>query len=413
MPSAEIITIGTELLLGQLVDTNTSSIARALAAAGVDVYRETSVGDNEERIASAVRDAFSRADIAICAGGLGPTVDDLTREAIASAFGRPLVLDEPSLASVEERFARMGWKMAPNNRRQAMVPHGATVLPNPHGSAPGFVVDDGRRIAIAMPGPPGELDPMLRERVVPWIVERFGIKAVIVTRVLHTVGIGESDLDERIADLFRESRNPSIAVLARPGLVDVKVTAKASSESEAAPMIATLEAKLRERLRDSIFAIDDGTLESSVGESLRARGWSIAVAESCTGGLIASAIASVPGASDYFKGGIVAYADEVKAHQLGVDPALIARHGAVSEEVAAEMAAGARERLHATIGVATTGIAGPGGGTAGKPVGLVYVALANAHGKVTTRRLHLLGDRLGVQRRATIAALTMVWKAAK
>lgn len=413
MPSAEIITIGTELLLGQLVDTNTASIARALAASGVDVYRETSVGDNEDRIAAAVTDAFTRADIAICAGGLGPTVDDLTREAVARAFGLPLVLHEPSLAYIEGRFAQLGWKMAPNNRRQAMVPEGATVLDNPHGSAPGFVVDDGHRITIAMPGPPGELAPMLDEHAIPWIVARFGINAVIVTRVLHTVGIGESDLDERIADLFRESRNPSIAVLARPGLVDVKITAKAADERDAAPMIAALETKLRERLGDSIFATDEGTLEASIGEALRKRGWSVAVAESCTGGLVASAIASVPGASDYFKGGVVAYADEIKSHVLGVDPALIARHGAVSEEVAGAMASGARERLRSTLGIATTGVAGPGGGSVDKPVGLVFIALAGPSGKLTVRRLNAPGTRGVVQRRATIAALALAWKASR
>lgn len=413
MPSAEIITVGTELLLGQLVDTNTATIASALAAAGFDVHRETSVGDNEARIAAAVREALARADVAICAGGLGPTVDDLTREAIASAFDRPLIIDEPSLAAIEARFARHRWTMAPNNRRQAMTPAGATVFDNPHGSAPGFAVDDGSRVAIALPGPPGELEPMLRERAMPWLVERFGVAAVIVTRVLHTVGIGESDLDERIADLFRSSRNPSIAVLARPGLVDVKLTAKAADRASAAPMIAALEARVRERLGDSIFATDDGSLEQSIGEALRARGWSIGVAESCTGGLVAAAIASVPGASDYFKGGVIAYADDAKAQLLGVDPALIARHGAVSGEVASAMAAGARDRLGATLAVATTGVAGPGGGTPAKPVGLVYVALARPSGEVAVRRLDLPGNRGVIQRRATIAALSMTWKAAR
>ncbi|HEY7994909.1 MAG: competence/damage-inducible protein A [Candidatus Eremiobacterales bacterium] len=413
MPSAEIITIGTELLLGQLVDTNTSSIARALAACGVDVHRETSVGDNEQRIAAAVREALGRSDIAICAGGLGPTVDDLTREAVAAAFERPLVLHEPSLAYIEQRFAQAGWAMAPNNRRQAMVPAGAVVLDNPHGSAPGFVVDDGRRIAIALPGPPAELDPMLQELAIPWLVKRFDIKAVIVTRVLHTLGIGESDLDERIADLFRDSRNPSIAVLARPGFVDVKITAKAQDAQAAAPLIASLEAKLRERLGDSIYATDDGSFEQSLGEALRARGWSIGVAESCTGGLIAAAIASVPGASDYFKGGVIAYADDVKSRLLGVDRAIIAKHGAVSEEVARAMAVGAREHLHATLAVSTTGVAGPGGGTPDKPVGLVFVALARPGDKTTVRRLTLPGTRGVIQRRATVAALSMAWKAAR
>jgi len=413
MASAEIITIGTELLLGHLVDTNTSTIARALADVGVDVYRETSVGDNADRIAAAIREATARADIAICAGGLGPTVDDLTREAVAAATGRPLELHEPSLRYIEGRFAQFGWTMAENNRRQAMVPRGGIVLDNPHGSAPGFIVDDGSRVVMTLPGPPIELKPMLFEHAIPWLVERFGLTSIIVTRVLHTLGIGESDLDARIADLFRESKNPSIAVLARPGFVDVKITAKARDRSEAGAMIAALEAELRERLGDSIYATDGGTLEQSLGEALRKRGWSIAVAESCTGGLVGSSIASVPGASDYFRGGVIAYSNDAKRDLLGVDQELIDRCGAVSEEVARAMALGARERLRSTIAVSITGVAGPGGGTPDKPVGSVYVAVADAKGHTKVRDMKMPGDRIVIQRRAAIAALALAWRTAR
>ena len=413
MASAEIITIGTELLLGHLVDTNTSTIARALASVGVDVHRETSVGDNTARIADAVRDALGRAAVAICAGGLGPTVDDMTRDAIAAATGRRLRLDEPSLRAIEARFAAMGWKMVPNTRQQALMPEGAVVFDNPHGSAPGFVVEEQGKAAIALPGPPHELAPMLHDHAIPWLVRRFDLRSIIVTRVLRTLGIGESDLDARIADLFRASTNPSIAVLARPGFVDVKITAKAPDEAAAARAIAPLEAQLRERLGDSIYATDDGTLEDSLVRALKDRGWTIAVAESCTGGLVASMIASVAGASDCFRGGVVAYANEAKRDILGVDERILREAGAVSEEAAAAMARGVRDRLRSTIGVSTTGVAGPGGGSEEKPVGLVYIALAGEHGDVTVRKLQLPGDRGIIQRRAAVAAASLAWKAAR
>jgi nicotinamide-nucleotide amidase len=413
MASAEIVTIGTELLLGQLVDTNTSVIARELADVGADVYRQTSVGDNTRRIAAAVGEGLERAEIVICAGGLGPTVDDLTRDAVAAATGRRLVLDEASLRVIEAMFAKLGRKMAENNRIQAMIPEGAIVIDNPNGSAPGFIVDDGARVVIAMPGPPRELNPMLKNSMIPWLVERFNLRSVIVTRVLHTVGVGESDLDARIDVLFRTSKNPSIAVLSHIGVVDVKITAKAENREAANAMIDELEPKLRERLGDCVCAVDEGTLESSLGGALRSRGWTIATAESCTGGLVSKMITSVPGASEYFRGGIVSYSDDAKRDLLGVEHSLIERHGAVSEEVAAAMALGARARLKSTVGVSVTGIAGPGGGTDEKPVGLIYIGLADASGKTQVRKMNLPGDRAGIRRRAALAALTIAWKSTR
>lgn len=413
MASAEIITIGTELLLGQLVDTNTATIASALAEVGVDVYRETSVGDNAERIAAAVREAIGRSDIAICAGGLGPTVDDMTRQAVAAATNRPLELHEPSLRYIEGRFAEFGWKMAENNRQQAMIPKGAIVLDNPQGSAPGFIADDGAHAVITLPGPPHELGPMLHDHAIPWIVRRFCLQSIIVTRVLKTLGIGESDLDARIADLFRMSKNPSIAVLARPGFVDVKITAKAANRADALALIEALEAKLRDRLGDSIYATDEGSLEDSIAKALLQRGWTIAVAESCTGGRVGAALVSIAGASEYFRGSVVAYSNDAKHELLGVDTKLIQQHGAVSREVAAAMALGARERLRSTIAVAVTGIAGPGGGTPEKPVGLVYVAIADENRRTHVQEMKLPGDRIVVQRRATIAALAAAWRTAR
>jgi nicotinamide-nucleotide amidase len=410
MASAEIITIGTEMLLGQLVDTNTAVIARALAEVGVDVRRETSVGDNEASIATAVSEAIERADVVICAGGLGPTVDDMTRSAVAAALGRPLVLDAESIRHLEAIFKRLNRPMTDNNRIQAHFPQGSEPLPNPHGSAPGFVVERDGRVVLALPGPPRELLPMLCDHAIPWIVRRFAPNAVLVTRVLRTVGAGESDLDARIADLFREQKNPSIAMLAHPGVVDVKITAKAATRDAAQALIGELEPRVRERLGDCVYAEDGGTLESVAGDLLRRRGWTIALGESCTGGLLAAAITSVPGASAYFRGGVVAYANEAKCRLLDVAPDLIERYGAVSEEVAGAMALGAQTVLRADVGVSVTGVAGPDGGTAEKPVGLVYVGLAMPDGSMQITRLDWPGSREAIQRRAVVAALALVWR---
>ncbi|MBV8172443.1 MAG: competence/damage-inducible protein A [Candidatus Eremiobacteraeota bacterium] len=413
MASAEIITVGTELLLGQLVDTNTTFIAKTLADAGIDVHRETSVGDNTERIAAAIAEALGRADAVVVAGGLGPTVDDLTREAAARATGRSQELHEPSLARIRTMFDRLGRPMADNNRRQAMMPAGAFVLDNELGTAPGFIIEEGTRAVIAVPGVPREMRAMISGQVVPWLVKRFDVTATIVTRVLNTIGLGESDLDQRIADLFHAGVNPSIAVLAHFGQVDVKLTAKAHSHDEAVAMLDELEPRIRERLPDCIYAIDGGPIEQVVGELLRIRGWTLATAESCTGGRIASMLTRVAGASDYYLGGVVSYANEAKLDFLDVAPELIERYGAVSEEVATAMAVGAQAHLRASCAIAVTGIAGPGGGSEEKPVGLVYVALAGPDATAQVRKLMLPGDREMIQRRAAMAALTMLWKAVR
>jgi len=411
--SAEIITVGTELLLGQLVDTNTTFIAKALADAGIDVHRETSVGDNAARIAAAAREALGRADCVIIAGGLGPTVDDLTRDGAAAATGRALELHEASLERIKAMFARLGRPMAENNARQAMMPAGAIVLDNDQGTAPGFIVEEDGRALIAVPGVPREMKEMITQQVVPWLVKRYGVEATIVTRVLNTIGLGESDLDARIADLFHAGVNPSIAVLAHYGQVDVKLTAKAATRAEAIAMLDELEPRIRERLPDCVYAVDGGPIEQVVGELLRARAWTLATAESCTGGRIATMLTSVPGSSDYYLGGVVSYANEAKLDFLDVAPDLIEQHGAVSAEVATAMAVGVQAHLRASCAIAVTGVAGPGGGSEEKPVGLVYVALAGPDETADVRKLMLPGDREMVQRRAAMAAMTMLWKAAR
>jgi nicotinamide-nucleotide amidase len=284
-------------------------------------------------------------------------------------------------------------------------------LPNPNGSAPGFVVERDGRAVLALPGPPRELQPMLRDHAIPWIERRFAPNAVLVTRVLRTVGVGESDLDARIADLFREQKNPSIAMLAHPGLVDVKITAKAATRDAAQALIGELEPRVRDRLGDCVYAEDAGTLEEVTGALLRRRDWTLAVGESCTGGSLAAAITRVPGASTYFHGAVVAYSNEAKCRLLDVAPDLIERYGAVSEEVAGAMALGAQTVLRADVGVSVTGVAGPDGGTPEKPVGLVYIGLTLPDGSMQIKRLDWPGSREAIQRRAVIAALATLWRA--
>jgi nicotinamide-nucleotide amidase len=411
MASVEIVTIGTEILLGQLVDTNSAHVARVLADHGVDVYAKHSVGDNTDRLTVMLSDALERADGVVTTGGLGPTVDDLTKDAVARAVGKKLVLHEPSLRAIEERFRSFGRVMTENNRRQAYLPEGCVVLDNPHGTAPGFVAlrDDGRFVAC-MPGVPREMKPMLVERLVPWLVQRFGLREAIYTKTLHTVGIGESDLDRRIEDLFRTLENPKIAVLAHGFRVDVKVMAKADSRERADAMIAPVAAELRARIGSGYYGDDETTLAGAIVARLAERGLTLATAESCTGGAIADAIVEVAGASAAFRGAVVAYANEVKIDLLNVPERTLESAGAVSEETAVAMARGARARLGADVVLATTGVAGPSGGTQEKPVGLVWFALAFEDGEIETRKLTFPGNRADIRERATVAALGLLWR---
>ncbi len=413
MPSVEIVTIGTELLLGDSIDTNSVFIAKTLADRGVDLFAKHSVGDNAARLEAMVRGALDRADGVITTGGLGPTVDDLTKEAIAAAVDATLELDEPSLRAIEERFRSFGrtGPLAPNNVRQAYLPKGAFVLENPHGTAPGFVAvrGDGKFVAC-FPGVPREMRPMLTERFLPWLAGHVRLGSRIVTRTLHTIGIGESDLDALIEPLFRSLENPKIAMLAHGGLVDVKIMAKAPDAEIARGLIAPVEADLRERIGERIFGIDDESIESALVARLVARGLTCGTAESLTGGSIAERLVRVAGASKTFLGSIVAYDNAVKSALLDVPEETLAAHGAVSEETALAMARGACARLGVDIAIATTGIAGPTGATPGKPIGLVYIAVAERGGEAIVERNTFPGDRDDIRRRAGTAALNVLWK---
>jgi nicotinamide-nucleotide amidase len=301
---AEIVMIGTELLLGQVIDTNAAVIGQTLAENGIPLYRKTTVGDNQERLLRVLDEALQRSDVVLCSGGLGPTEDDLTRECVAELLGRPLEPRDDLLRQLEERFEAIGRKMTANNLKQAMLPRGAQAIPNPHGTAPGLIVDDPGGIVICMPGVPSELGPMLTEQVLPYLRERFGIQGVIHSRVLKVCGMGESQVDQELAALIAASSNPTIGLLASPEHVRVRLTARAPSREEADALIVPLEQQVRQTLQGGVFGADEDTLESIVDALLGARGWTLAVAESWTGGMLARRLVSAGAGS--FVGGVVA-----------------------------------------------------------------------------------------------------------
>ncbi|MCX7993861.1 MAG: competence/damage-inducible protein A [Fimbriimonadales bacterium] len=406
----ELISIGTELLLGQIVDTNAAWLSARLAEIGVGVYRRTTVGDNRERIIAALREGLARADGIITIGGLGPTDDDLTREAIAAVLGEPLVLDEGEVARLKAFFALRGREANERQLRQAMRPASAQPIPNPNGTAPGLYAEWQGKPIIAMPGPPNEFQPMATDHVLPRLAERTGGR-VIRSRVLRLCGIGESDAETQLQDLI-QSENPTLAPLAKLGEVHFRITARADSPAEAEQMIAQTERAVRERLGAYIFGIDETTLEQAVVESLVEAGQSLAIAESCTGGLLGHRITSVPGSSEVFLGGVISYSNVLKESLLGVPREVLETHGAVSEPTARAMAEGTRLRLGSWWGVGITGIAGPGGGSPDKPVGLVYVGLSDPSGTVVRSQI-FAGDRATVKYRATQYALWLLYKGVK
>ncbi len=404
---AEILAVGTELLLGQIVNTNARFLAESLARLGIDVYYQTVVGDNLRRAAAAFRQALGRSDLVVSSGGLGPTEDDLTREAVADALGLPLEEDEAARGVVEAYLTRRGLPLSGGQRRQWSLPRGARALANEAGSAPGFIVEQGGKAVICLPGPPSELVPMFRRHVAPYLEARPDRGGVILLRVLHVSGVGEAAVEERVRDLLSGRTNPTVAPCARPGAVSLRITAKAADEATARAMIAPVEAAVRERLDPWVFGVDEETLEGEVGRLLRARGLTLALAESCTGGLIGHRITNIPGSSDYFLFGAVVYSNRAKEAILGVPGETLRRWGAVSRQTAVAMAEGVRRAGEADVGVATTGIAGPGGGTPEKPVGTVYFGLAAPEGAWWHHRV-FTGERETIKQWAAQEALTLL-----
>ncbi len=411
---AEILSAGTEPLLGQVVDTNAAYIARRLAELGVTLYRKTTVGDNLARVSAAVREALERADIVIATGGLGPTEDDLTREAVADALSVRLVESPEVLAGLASFFASRGARMTENNRRQALRPEPGAggLIPNPIGTAPGVLFESGDKRVICLPGVPREMERMMDSWVVPYLRDcRRGPDSaqVIKSKVVRTFGIGESALEELIVDLAHGHDNPTVATYAGGGECQVRVTARADSEPEADALIQSVLAPLGARLGRLVYGYDADTLEEAVGRQLAEAGLSMACAESCTGGLVSAMLTNVPGSSAYLDRGVVTYSNRAKVEQLAVDEKTLASHGAVSRDTAVEMATGVARIARVDIGLSVTGVAGPGGGTDAKPVGTVHFAMADmGRPSVTTARMRFGGDRAAVRTRAAKFALDLI-----
>lgn len=413
----ELITIGDELLLGFTIDTNAAHISRVLAAKGIEIVRRTTVGDEAEKIAVAVREALDRTGAVITTGGLGPTSDDLTKPSIARIFGREMKLDESIAAELEKRWrARFPGSVFPaTNRTQAEIPEGARILTNRHGSAPGIWLEDerGRWVAM-MPGVPREMRGMLAEEVLPAIESRGGSAgAVVLSGTLRTTGIAESAIAELLGPNFlgEPSDAGSLPLAYLPGVsgVDLRVTAKGLPLDRANTLIANAILKLKSRVGAYAYGEDDADLAAVVLDRCRELKLTLAVAESCTGGMLGERLTNIPGSSDVFLGGVIAYHNDVKKELLGVTADTLEKHGAVSEQVALQMAAGIRETTGADVGISVTGIAGPGGGTPEKPVGLIWVAVHASDAKA--RRFHVGGDRAEIRQRAAQAALEMVRRA--
>ena len=398
----DVLAVGTELLLGQIVDTNSAWIGEQLAAAGIDSYLHVQVGDNQTRVVEQLRSLLTGADAVIVCGGLGPTQDDITREAIAEVMGAPLERRDDLADAIREMFLSRGRSMPASNLRQADVPKGGEPIPNPNGTAPGLLCPVGDKVVYAVPGVPHEMRHMVASAVVPHLLERSGERGTIVSRSLKTWGTSESALAELISGRVDTQTNPTIAFLARgiEGLI-VRISAKARNRQEAEALIAAEERIIREILGELIFAVDDETMESVVIDLLKARSWSLGLAESLTGGLVGSRVADTPGSSDVFRGSIVSYASEVKRSVLGVT----AEH-VVSAECAMEMAEGARRVLGADVGLAVTGVAGPTE-QEGHPVGTVYFGLAMPGHEPEAVHTRLPGNRLLVRQFSTISLLNL------
>lgn len=404
--TAEIIAIGSELLAPDRSDTNSLWLTEKLNSIGIEVKLKTIVGDDDARLEEAIKDATRRSKVVITTGGLGPTEDDITRKVAARALGRRLLLDETILSELRERFLSFGHVMPERNSRQAMVIDQAEVLSNPNGSAPGMFIEHEGVAIVLLPGPPREMRPMFENQVQPKLAGRAG-PVKVVRRMLRVAGLGESAVDEKIAPIYTQYENPQTTILFNQSEIEIHLTARGRTVAEAEALLDHLSGKLEERLGNAVFSFAGEKMEEVIGLKLTVGGYTLSVAESCTGGLIAQRLTEVPGSSKYFIEGVVAYANDVKTRALGVEPVLLMEHGAVSAPVAEAMAEGIRKRSRTDFGLSVTGIAGPGGGTEEKPVGLVYIALAeDAH--TEHRKMIIPGDRQLIRWRASQAALDLL-----
>ncbi|CUO77780.1 nicotinamide-nucleotide amidase [Intestinibacter bartlettii DSM 16795] len=395
---AEIITVGTEILLGDILNTNCRYLSRELAAMGIEMYYQITVGDNEERLLKTLEESLNRSDIVICTGGLGPTEDDITKEVCAKYFGYELELHKPSLDAMIERFKHMNRVPTKNNEKQAYFPKEAYILKNDNGTAPGCIMEKEGKMIVVLPGPPKEMESMFENYVKPYLSKLTD--DVIESEVLRIIGVGESKVENDILDIIDSQTNPTIATYAKGYECTLRITAKAKSVEEAKELIKPMSDEMKRRFGQSLYATGETSIEEVVAKMLVENNLKIAVAESCTGGMVSASLINYPGISSVFMEGCVTYSNEAKMKSLGVKKETLDVYGAVSDNCAKEMASGVAARYNTNVGIATTGIAGPGGGTDEKPVGLVYFGIY-INGKVITKKYVFNGDRQGIRERAT------------
>ena len=404
--TVEFICVGTEILLGNIVNTNAAYLAEKCAGLGLSCYFQTVVGDNEERLTMVLKTAMERSDIVILSGGLGPTEDDLTKEVAAKVCGKQLVLHEPSKKAIKKYFEEKGIEPTDNNWKQAMLPEGCIVMDNHNGTAPGAIMETKEAKVILLPGPPGELCPMFEESVEPYLMKLTS--RVICSQTVKICGVGESRAETMVKDLIDTQTNPTIATYAKTGEVHIRVTAVAEDKKAAMKLIKPVVKELKNRFGNNIYSTEqDVTLEKAVVDLLQANDLTVTCVESCTGGLLSARLINVPGVSDIYKSGVITYSNKSKRRFVGVKKTTLQRYGAVSEQTAEEMAKGAVLLTKADVSVAVTGIAGPDGGTEEKPVGLVYIA-CNVKGKVTVKKYRFSGNRTKVRESAVSAALVLM-----
>lgn len=403
----EVITTGTELLLGEILNTNFTWLTQELNRRGFDVLYQTTVGDNPLRMKEVLDIAAHRADIVITSGGLGPTRGDITKEMVAEYCGADMYMNLEVWDHIHALLSRRNICIASNNEKQALVPSGAIVLHNAVGTAPGLILEQGVTTFVMLPGPPFELKYVCEKELFPYFEQRFPQLGIIKSHTLKLKGIGESDLAEKLDDIIVHQSNPTVALYARRGEILVRLTAKASASEEADALITEMQERIEKIIGTYVYGYDEDTLPEVLGKELLLRKQTIAFAESCTGGLVSSMMTDVPGSSEYVKGSVVSYTNEVKNQVINVSKTTLAKKGAVSEETALEMANGAKEIIGSDVAVSITGLAGPGGGTRRKPVGLVYIAVADANG-ATCRKFNFSGTRTQIKQRAAMAAMGFV-----
>lgn len=403
----ELISVGTEILLGNIVNTNAAFLAKECARLGLSCYHQTVVGDNENRLCEAIKTALERADILIISGGLGPTQDDLTKEMAARVLGKKLVLDEHSREKIEDFFRLRGREITENNWKQAYAPEGAIILDNENGTAPGFILTtEQKKHILLLPGPPEELEPMFLKQMIPYLQKLQ--QEVIYSSTVKLCGIGESKAETQILDLLEKQGNPTIAPYAKTGEVHFRITAKAESEQKAKALVEPVVQKLKERFGTLVYtAREEVTLEQAVADLLQEKGWKIATAESCTGGMVAARLTRVAGVSGVFETGMVTYANSTKKELLGVKEKTLTTYGAVSSQTAEEMVLGLAQRTGAEVSLSITGIAGPSGGTKEKPVGLVFMG-CRVKDRTVIKEFHFNGNREKIRESSVAAALSLV-----